>query len=162
MNSDVGLGIFSRGRLMRFSPCSLSKTRILAPGDCARHVVDTIKQSAARSFFITAFNILPRVQRADGGIINPSQFFPWLSPPSDLLHKRKEIADTPMVGDLAVLDTHDIDRLEMDFTVSWSDAKKVPFVSAVVRLGRCHAVTIGKLPVDVRMKVGECGTNIRV
>jgi len=109
-----------------------------------------------------AFNILPRVQRPDGGIISPLQFFRWLSPPSDLLHERKEIADTPMVGDFAVLDTHDIDRLEMDFTVSWSDAKKGPFVSAVVRLVRCHSVTIGKLPVDVRMKVGECGTNIRV
>ena len=109
-----------------------------------------------------AFNILPRVQRPDGGIISPLQFFRWLSPPSDLLHERKEIADTPMVGDFAVLDTHDIDRLEMDFTVSWSDAKKGSFVSAVVRLVRCHSVTIGKLPVDVRMKVGECGTNIRV
>jgi hypothetical protein len=67
-----------------------------------------------------------------------------------------------MVSDLAVLDTHDIDRLEMDFTVSWSDAKKGPFVSAVVRLVCCHSVTIGKLPVDVCMKVGECGTNVRV
>src|SRR5215472_8652564 len=67
-----------------------------------------------------------------------------------------------MVGDFAVLDTHDIDRLEMDFTVSWGDAKKRPFVSAVVRLVRCHSVTIGKLPVDLRTKVGECGTNIHV
>ena len=67
-----------------------------------------------------------------------------------------------MVGDPAVLHTHDVDRLEMDFTVSWSDAKKGPFVSAVVRLVRCHSVTVGKLPVDLRMKVGECGTNIRV
>jgi hypothetical protein len=67
-----------------------------------------------------------------------------------------------MVGDFAVLDTHDVNRLEMDFTVSWSDAKKGPFVSAVVRLVRCHSVTIGKLPVDLRMKVGECGTNIPV
>src|SRR5262249_5701616 len=54
MNSDVGLGIFSRGRLTRFSPCSLSKTRILAPGDCARHVMDAIKQSAVKSFFIVS------------------------------------------------------------------------------------------------------------
>src|SRR5215469_18919063 len=67
-----------------------------------------------------------------------------------------------MVGDFAVLDTHDVDRLEMDFTVSWSDAKKGPFVSAAVRLVRCHSVTIGKLPVDLRMKVGERVTNIRV
>jgi hypothetical protein len=67
-----------------------------------------------------------------------------------------------MVGDFAMLDTHDVDRLEMDFTVSWSNAKKGPFVSAVVRLVRCHSVTIGKLPVDLRMKVRECGTNIPV
>src|SRR5215510_10611943 len=67
-----------------------------------------------------------------------------------------------MVGDFSALHTHDIDRLEMDFTVSWGDAKKGPFVSAVVRLVGCHSVTVGKLPVDLRMKVGECGTNIRV
>src|SRR5499427_10159920 len=67
-----------------------------------------------------------------------------------------------MVGDFSVLHTHDIDRLEMDFTVSGSDAKKRPFVSTVVRLVRCHSVTVGKLPVNLRMKVGECGTNIRV
>src|SRR5215472_4356772 len=67
-----------------------------------------------------------------------------------------------MVGDFSALHTHDIDRLEMDFTVSWSDPKKGSFVSAVVRLVCCHSVTVGKLPVDLRMKVGEGGTNIRV
>jgi hypothetical protein len=67
-----------------------------------------------------------------------------------------------MVGDFAVLDTHDVDGLEMDFSVSWSDAKEGSFVSAVVRLVGCHSVTVGKLPVDLRMKVREGGTNIRV
>ena len=67
-----------------------------------------------------------------------------------------------MVGDFAVLDTHDIDGLEMDFSVSWGNAKKGPFVSAVVGLVRCHSVTIGKLPVDLRMKVGKCSANIPV
>jgi hypothetical protein len=67
-----------------------------------------------------------------------------------------------MVGDFSVLHTHDIDRLEMDFTVGWSNAKKGPFVSAAVRLVRCHSVTVGKLPVNLCMKVGECSTNIRV
>ena len=67
-----------------------------------------------------------------------------------------------MVGDLAVLHTHDVDRLEMDLVMGWSNAKKRPFVRAVVTLVRCHSVTVGKLPVDLRMKVGECGTNIRV
>src|SRR5215470_3445546 len=50
----------------------------------------------------------------------------------------------------------------MDFAVSRGDAKKGPFVSAVIRLVRCHSVTIGKLPVNLPMKVGECGTDIRV
>src|SRR5262249_13057392 len=67
-----------------------------------------------------------------------------------------------MVGDFALLDTHDVNRLEMDFSVSWSDAKKGPFVSAVVRLVRSHPVTVGKLPVDLRMKVGKCSANIPV
>src|SRR5215471_12916779 len=102
------------------------------------------------------FDILPRTQRASSGIISP---FRWLSPSSDLLHQRQEIADTPMVGDFSVLHTHDIDRFEMDFTVSWSNAKEGPFVSAVVRLVSCYSVTVGKLPVDLRMKVCECGTN---
>src|SRR5215831_9752438 len=72
------------------------------------------------------------------------------------------IANTPVVGDFTVLETHDVDGVEMDFSVSWSDAKKVPFMSAVIRLVRCHSVPIGELPVDLRMKVGECGTNIHV
>jgi len=67
-----------------------------------------------------------------------------------------------MVGDFAVVDTHDVDRLEMDFTVSWSHAKKGPVVRTVVRLVSCHSVTIGKLPMDVRMKVRECDTNIHI
>src|SRR5215469_673939 len=67
-----------------------------------------------------------------------------------------------MVGDFAVLHTHDVDRLEMDLAMSWSNAKEGPSVSAVVRLVRCHSVAVGKLPVDLGMKVGECGTNIRV
>jgi len=84
------------------------------------------------------------------------------NPTANLLHKRKEIADSPVVSDFTVLDTHDIDRLELDFTVSWSDAKKGPFVRAVVRLVCRHSVTVSKLPMDLRMKVGECGTNISV
>ena len=67
-----------------------------------------------------------------------------------------------MVGDFAVLHTHDVDGLEMDFSVSWSDAEKRVFVSAVVRLVSCNSVTVGELPVDLRMKVGEGGTNICV
>ena len=81
------------------------------------------------------------------------------NPPSDLLHKRQKIAHSPVVGDLGVLDTHDIDSLEVNLAVSWSDAKEVTFMCAVVRLVCRHAVTISELPVDLRMKVREGGTN---
>ena len=67
-----------------------------------------------------------------------------------------------MVSDPAILDTHDVDSLEMDLAMSWSDAKKGAFVSAVVRLVCRHSVTISKLPVDLRMKVRECSTNVRI
>jgi hypothetical protein len=39
-----------------------------------------------------------------------------------------------MIGDLAVLDPHDVDRFEVDLAVSWSDAEKRPFMGAVVVL----------------------------
>src|SRR5215472_10648316 len=67
-----------------------------------------------------------------------------------------------MVGDLAGLDTHDVDRLEMNLAMSWSDPKKWPLMSAVVRLVRSHSIAISKLPMDLRMKVRERNTKISV
>src|SRR5215472_12567698 len=67
-----------------------------------------------------------------------------------------------MVGNLAVLDTHDVDRLEMNLTMSWSDSKKCSLMSAVVRLVRSHSIAISKLPLDLRMKVRERNTKIGV
>ena len=67
-----------------------------------------------------------------------------------------------MVGDLAILDTHDVDRLEMNLAMSWSDSKKWPFMSAVVRLVRSHSIAISKLPMDLSTEVRECGAKIHV
>jgi hypothetical protein len=89
-------------------------------------------------------------------------FFRRRNPPADLLHQRQKIAYSPVVGDLAVLDAHDIDRVEVYSAVSWSDSEKRPFMRAVVRLVGCHSIAIGKLPVDLRMKVRKCGTKIGV
>jgi hypothetical protein len=38
------------------------------------------------------------------------------NPAADLLHKRQSVANAPVVCDLAVLDAHDIDGLEVDLT----------------------------------------------
>ena len=67
-----------------------------------------------------------------------------------------------MVGDLAVLNAHDVDRFEMDHAVSWRNAKKPTFMRAVVSFVSRHSIAIGKLPVDLRMEVRECGTKIGV
>jgi hypothetical protein len=67
-----------------------------------------------------------------------------------------------MVGYFAVLDAYDVDRLEMNLAMSWSDSKKWPLMSAVVRLVRSHSIAISKLPMDLRMKVRERNTKIGV
>src|SRR5215469_15355743 len=84
------------------------------------------------------------------------------SPPTDLLHKRQKIADSPVVGDLAILDAHDIDCLEMNLAMSWSDSKEWPLMSAIVGLVSSHSIAISKLPMDLRMKVREGDTKIGV
>ena len=71
------------------------------------------------------------------------------NPTADLLHKRQKIADTPVVRDLAVLDVHNVNRLEVDPPVSWSDPKKQPFMRAIVRFVSYDSSAIGKLPVDL-------------
>jgi len=54
------------------------------------------------------------------------------NPTADLLHKRKKIANPPVIGDLAVLDAHDIHSFEVDPSVSRSDSKKRFFMRAAV------------------------------
>jgi len=67
-----------------------------------------------------------------------------------------------VVGDLAVSDPRYVDTLEMNFVVSWSDAKKRSFMRAVICLVCCHPVAIGQLPMDLRVNVGKCVANIAV
>jgi len=67
-----------------------------------------------------------------------------------------------MVGDLAVANAHHVDGLKVNFAVSWSDAEKISFVCSVVCLVRDHPVAIGKLPMDLWVKVGKCVAHIAV
>src|SRR6516164_2981458 len=67
-----------------------------------------------------------------------------------------------MVGDLAVRDTHDVYRLEMNLAMSWSDSKKWPLMSAVVGLERSPSIAIRELPMDLHMKVRERNAKIGV
>ena len=82
--------------------------------------------------------------------------------PPDLLQEGQQIAHTPMVGDLSIMDAHDIDCFEVDLAVGRSDAKERPFMRPVIRLISCHAFTVGKLPVNFRVEVRERSANIAV
>src|SRR5215831_5529937 len=67
-----------------------------------------------------------------------------------------------MVGYFAVLHAHDIDRLEMNLALRWRDAKERSFMRPVVGLVSRHTISIGKLPVDLRVEVRECQTKIGI
>ena len=79
-------------------------------------------------------------------------------PSAELLHEGEEIGHSPVFGDLAVTHPHDVDRLELNLAASWRHAQEFSPVRAVISLVRRHAVAIGELPMDLGMKVGECGS----
>jgi hypothetical protein len=60
-----------------------------------------------------------------------------------------------MVGDLAALHPHDVDGLELNFTARGRHAEEFAPMRSVIRFVSRHAVTIGKLPMDVGVKVGK-------
>jgi hypothetical protein len=78
-------------------------------------------------------------------------------PSAELLHEREEVGHAPVLGDLALAHAHDIDGLELNLTARRCHAQEFSSVSPVIGLVRRHAVTIGKLPMDVGVKVGERG-----
>src|SRR5215470_7940710 len=82
-------------------------------------------------------------------------YFRWWSPSTNLLHEREKITHAPVIGYFAVLHAHDIDRLEVNFAMGWSDAEERSFMRPVVGLVGNHTISIGNLPVDLRMKVGK-------
>src|ERR1700750_2840969 len=95
-----------------------------------------------------------RVRGSRLGLTCGSQF--WRQR-AELLHEREEIGHAPVVGDLAVAHPHDVDGLELDLAACRLDAEEFSAVCPVIGLVRRDAVSIGKLPMDVSVKVGKRG-----
>ena len=76
-------------------------------------------------------------------------------PRAELLHEGEEIGHAPVLGDLAVAHAHDIDGLELNFAAGRRHAQEFSPVRPVIGFVRRHAVAIGKLPMDVGVKVGK-------
>src|SRR5713226_597449 len=79
-----------------------------------------------------------------------------------LLHKRQKIRDPPMVGDLAVAYAHDVYGLELDLAPCRRQSPECPFMCTVVGFIRCHAIAIGNLPMDLRVKIRKRGAKCAV
>ena len=78
-------------------------------------------------------------------------------PGAELLHEREEVGHAPVLSDLAVAYAHDVDGLELNFATRRRHAQEFSPVGPVIGLVRRHAVAVGKLPMDVGVKVGERG-----
>src|SRR4029077_8963490 len=74
-------------------------------------------------------------------------------PSADLLHERQQIADSPVVGDFAVLYAHHVNGFEMNFAMRRSNSEEWPIVRTVIGFVGRHSISVHQLPVNLRMKV---------
>jgi hypothetical protein len=74
---------------------------------------------------------------------------------SELLQDGIQIGDTPVLGDLAVANTHGVDGFELDGSACRRDAEKVAEMGAVIDLVGRDQVGLDRLPTDLRAEVGE-------
>ena len=87
----------------------------------------------------------------------PSRALLLGGPSAELLYEREEISHAPMLGDFAVANAHDVHGLELNLATRRRHAQEFSPMRPVIGLVRRHPVAIGKLSVDVGVKVGERG-----
>src|SRR6266571_6349935 len=63
-----------------------------------------------------------------------------------------------MLGDLAVMHSHDVDGFKMDASTGRRHTQECSLVSPVVRLVSRHDLPVGDLPMDFCVEIGKCGT----
>jgi hypothetical protein len=84
------------------------------------------------------------------------------SPTTNLPHEGQQVGDPPVIGNLSVPYAHHIDGLKLDFAVGRSNSKIWALVGSVIRFKGGHAVAVGKLPVDLSVKVWNRLAQVRV
>src|SRR5207247_10108745 len=63
-----------------------------------------------------------------------------------------------MVSDLAVAHSHDINSFEVNFSTRWRHTEKHSPVRSMIRFIGRHQLPVRGLPMDICVKIGECGT----
>ena len=75
-----------------------------------------------------------------------------------MLHQGEKIRHTPMLGDLAVVHSHDVDGFKMDSLTSRLHTEECSLVRSVIGLVSRNEFPIGDLPMDLCVEIGERGT----
>src|SRR5262249_52127920 len=86
----------------------------------------------------------------------------WGRASADLLHERQQIADSPMVCDLAVPHAHHVNGFEMNVAMSRRNSEEWAIVGAVIGFVSSHTIAIRELPMNLRMKVRKRRANVGV
>src|SRR5438477_12510570 len=76
----------------------------------------------------------------------------------ELLHNREEIGYTPMISDLAVAHSHDINSFVVNFSTRWRHTEKHSMVRSMIRFIGRHQLAVRGLPMDICVKIGQCVT----
>jgi len=63
-----------------------------------------------------------------------------------------------MLGDLAVVHPHNVDGFKVDFLTGRRHPQECSLVGSMIRLVSRHELSVGNLPVDLRVEIGECST----
>jgi hypothetical protein len=65
------------------------------------------------------------------------------------------VRHSPVIADLAVSHTHDIDGLELNLLPRWGYAPQLAQMRSVVRLKCGYAIAVRNLPMDFGVKIGK-------
>jgi hypothetical protein len=77
-------------------------------------------------------------------------------PGAELLHEGEKVRHPPMFGNLAVVHSHDVHGFKVDFSAGWRYTQECSLVRSIIGLVSRHKLSIGDLPMNIRMEIREC------
>src|SRR6266404_618417 len=83
-------------------------------------------------------------------------------PGAELLHQGEKVRHPPMLGDFAVMYSHDVDRFKMDSSTCRRHTQEGSLVRSVIGLVSRYEFSVGRLPMDFCMEIRERGTKCAV
>jgi len=73
---------------------------------------------------------------------------------AELLHEKEQVRHAPVLGDLAVMNTHRIHGVKVDSAAGRRDPEERPLMSTVIGLESRYDFPVGRLPMVSPLKGG--------